>query len=551
MGANERASGPCGDGPAESVEVEGIEARGVDARDIEVRGIEKLRVARYEFIIEAVDNLFLPLYKGSTFRGGFGTAFRNIACSTRRADCRDCMLKRACPYAYVFETAPPDGSEALTKFEHVPHPFVLEPPLTEKREFAPGDQLTAGLILIGRGIEFLPYFIVAFQEFGRMGIGRGRGRFRLKSVYASMGMPHEQDRSRGDERRAEPAGAGQFEREPHRGQPGVSEGIAGAMTASPVSASQAGKNSRSQYGTADRSPLSATSITPAEREGLSKGCDLAGSSSALSAAAPAPASAPVPVPVPPTGSTVATGRASGTRDGDSYGARALVFDGKENKVYMRDAVVTWDDILETAGTILAPLHPAGGQGLKGGQPSATCESGAPSASTSAASSDSLGLSVSSESRGPSVSAGPSTVPRVTVVFRTMTRLKFQGGLEDRPEFHILIRSLLRRTSSLLYFHHGTRLDMDFRGFISQAETVRLAALNARWVDWERYSSRQDTRMKLGGLVGTATYEFNDASLAAFFLPWLVLGEYVHVGKGCTFGLGWLTVSLGCKRTEGN
>jgi CRISPR/Cas system endoribonuclease Cas6 (RAMP superfamily) len=125
----------------------------------------------------------------------------------------------------------------------------------------------------------------------------------------------------------------------------------------------------------------------------------------------------------------------------------------------------------------------------------------------------------------------------------MTRLKFQGGLEDRPEFHVLARSLLRRVSSLLYFHHGTRLDMDFRGFISEAERVRLAALNTRWVDWERYSSRQDTRMKLGGLVGTATYEFNDARLAAFFLPWLVLGECVHVGKGCTFGLGRFTVAL--------
>ncbi|HHY33792.1 MAG TPA: CRISPR system precrRNA processing endoribonuclease RAMP protein Cas6, partial [Firmicutes bacterium] len=64
--------------------------------------------------------------------------------------------------------------------------------------------------------------------------------------------------------------------------------------------------------------------------------------------------------------------------------------------------------------------------------------------------------------------------------------------------------------------------------------------------WERYSSRQDTRMKLGGLVGTATYEFHDASLAEFFLPWLVLGEYIHVGKGCTFGLGWLNVTFDSK-----
>ncbi|MDK2931722.1 MAG: hypothetical protein PWR07_1853 [Bacillota bacterium] len=539
-----------------------------------MKGIEEFRVARYEFLIEAVDNLFLPPYKGSTFRGGFGTAFRNIACSTRRTECRDCMLKHACPYAYVFETAPPDGSEALTKFEHVPHPFVLEPPLTERREFAPGDELTVGLVLIGRGIEFLPYFIVAFQEFGRMGIGRGRGRFRLKSVYASVGASREQDKSRGDERRVGPAGAEGFGREPRPGQLGEREGIAGGTTARPVPAPQAGERSRPQDGTAGFLPLPTTPTTSAAKGGASKGCDVAASSSALSPAA----SSPAPAPAPDTTSNLAAGPAPGTRDGDSCGARALVFDGKENKVYMRDAVVTWADILETADTILAPLHPARGQGLEagcvpgpagsggpdgldpadgqsleGGQPSGACGdasggfgSAVPSASASAsaASFGSPGLSVSSDSRGPSVTACRSAVPRVTVVFRTMTRLKFQGGLEDRPEFHVLIRSLLRRTSSLLYFHHGTRLDMDFRGFISQAETVRLAALNTRWVDWERYSSRQDTRMKLGGLVGTATYEFNDASLAALFMPWLVLGEYAHVGKGCTFGLGCFTVALG-------
>ncbi|MBC7084474.1 MAG: CRISPR system precrRNA processing endoribonuclease RAMP protein Cas6 [Firmicutes bacterium] len=515
-----------------------------------MKGIEEFRVARYEFIIEAVDNLFLPPYKGSTFRGGFGTAFRNIACSTRRTDCRDCMLKHACPYAYVFETAPPDGSEALTKFEHVPHPFVLEPPLTERREFAPGDELTVGLVLIGRGIEFLPYFIVAFQEFGRMGIGRGRGRFRLKSVYASVGAFREQGKSRGDERCAEPAGAEQFSREPHRSHLGEGEGIARGITALPVSASQAGESCRPQCGTADRSPLSTTPITPAGREGRSKGRGVAGSSSAPSPAAPAP------VPTHGTASTPAPGPAPGARDGDSRGARALVFDGKENKIYMQDAVVTWDDILESAGRILACLRPADGQGPEGGRPSAAYGSAALSSSASAASCDSPdpsacsvsldpgSASVSSHSVGRVGRVGSPLVPRVTVAFRTMTRLKFQGGLEDRPEFHVLARSLLRRVSSLLYFHHGTRLDMDFRGFISQAETVRLAVLNTRWVDWERYSSRQDTRMKLGGLVGTATYEFNDARLAAFFLPWLVLGEYVHVGKGCTFGLGCFTVALG-------
>ena len=102
--------------------------------------------------------------------------------------------------------------------------------------------------------------------------------------------------------------------------------------------------------------------------------------------------------------------------------------------------------------------------------------------------------------------------RATVFFNTMTRLKFAGSLEDRPEFHIIIRSLLRRTSSLLYFHHGTKLDMDFSNFISKAGAIRLASYHTEWVDWERYSSRQDTRIKLGGIVGSAIYEFRRLDL---------------------------------------
>ncbi|MDI7248433.1 MAG: hypothetical protein QME92_13425, partial [Bacillota bacterium] len=101
---------------------------------VPITGIEQFRVARYEFVIEALDPLSLPPYKGSTLRGGFGSAFKAVSCSDhqRRGECGECLLRHACPYAYVFETAPPEGSEALTKFERVPHPFVFEPPLTTK-----------------------------------------------------------------------------------------------------------------------------------------------------------------------------------------------------------------------------------------------------------------------------------------------------------------------------------------------------------------------------------------------------------------------------------
>ncbi len=61
--------------------------------------------------------------------------------------------------------------------------------------------------------------------------------------------------------------------------------------------------------------------------------------------------------------------------------------------------------------------------------------------------------------------------------------------------------------------------------------------NILWHDWERYSARQDTRMKMGGFVGKVEYQGELAE----FLPLLSLGEKLHIGKGATFGLGMCVI----------
>jgi len=122
---------------------------------------------------------------------------------------------------------------------------------------------------------------------------------------------------------------------------------------------------------------------------------------------------------------------------------------------------------------------------------------------------------------------------VTIDFVTQTRLKHEGSWVRVPDFHILFRRLLGRLSSMARFHCGVPLDVDFKRMIDRAHDIRLVRNDTRWVNWSRYSSRQDRKMQWDGLLGAATYEGDLAPFSSY----LRFGQCVHVGHGATFGLG--------------
>ncbi|MHB8927427.1 MAG: hypothetical protein ACYC9Q_07195 [Bacillota bacterium] len=64
----------------------------------------------------------------------------------------------------------------------MPRPFLFEPPPGEAVTYQPGQAFEFGLTLFGRGIEYLPYFIVSFKELAEKGLGIGRGRAKLERV---------------------------------------------------------------------------------------------------------------------------------------------------------------------------------------------------------------------------------------------------------------------------------------------------------------------------------------------------------------------------------
>jgi len=289
-----------------------------------------------EFQLKAEDTIQLPPYKGSALRGGFGLSFRKVVCALKKRECVDCLLKFKCAYSYIFETPPPADSRMKQKYPWAPHPFVIEPPLEEKRIYERGEDLHFGLLLIGRAQELLPYFVLAFQELGSMGLGKGNGKYSLTSV--------------------------------HSGGQGI-------------------------------------------------------------------------YPMPD-------------------------------------------------GNLLLP-------------------------------------------NGSFVPVDIEAANQITLRFSTPARVVYEEQLVDNPEFHVVIRSLLRRISALSYFHCGREVSVDFKGIIDRAMAVQATQRNTTWVDWERYSSRQDTRMKLGGFTG----EIEFTGDLSEFMPYLRAGEIVHLGKATSFGLG--------------
>jgi len=312
----------------------------------------KIPYQKYNFTLEAIEPLYLPYYKGSTFRGGFGNIFKKISCPIRFNECKECILKTKCVYVYIFETIPDEKAQILNmnKYEKVPHPFIIEPPENSEKLIAPGNTIDFNLILIGKAIDYIPYFIYVFEELGNTGIGKGRGKYRLQKVQIDEHIVYKK---------------GIFKKTPYK------------FIEIP-----------SDFSASDR---------------------------------------------------------------------------KE--------------------TLKLKIH-------------------------------------------------------------TPLRIKYQRKFVAELEFHIIIRNLLRRLTLLSFFHCSQQLSIPYKDIISHAENVKIVASNIRWYDWERYSSRQDTRMKLGGVVGEITYEGNISP----FMPYLAAGEIFHIGKGTSFGLGKYEIHLSDRKT---
>lgn len=119
------------------------------------------------------------------------------------------------------------------------------------------------------------------------------------------------------------------------------------------------------------------------------------------------------------------------------------------------------------------------------------------------------------------------------------RLQHQGRELRIAELtpRTLVSQLLRRISLMLELHMGhphSKALFDPHALVRVAEGLHDDRSALQWVDLARFSARQGQAMQLGGAVGTWTLRGEGLGV---LLPWLQLGQWLHVGKNATMGLG--------------
>lgn len=122
-----------------------------------------------------------------------------------------------------------------------------------------------------------------------------------------------------------------------------------------------------------------------------------------------------------------------------------------------------------------------------------------------------------------------------LTLRLLTPLRVHGASRQIPTFHALTRSLLRRATALGSFDPsvGPEDEANTVALLRLAKSIEARDATLSWFDWERASPFKDTWMKLGGYVGSLDF----VGEVSPFIPWLRLGEWLHVGGKTSFGLG--------------
>jgi hypothetical protein len=114
---------------------------------------------------------------GDYLRNGLASVMLRATCSETHRTSKPAPEHAAvCPACWLLAAEVDPGS--------VVRAYSLAPPLPPRDLVESGEPFAFVLTLFGDGFQFLPYFVLAIAELGRLGVGVGRGKFDLRQITA-------------------------------------------------------------------------------------------------------------------------------------------------------------------------------------------------------------------------------------------------------------------------------------------------------------------------------------------------------------------------------
>lgn len=157
---------------------------GLLSSSIERSAVTGIHVWPFRFQFVAMSALYFPPGKASNvLRGTFGSLFRAACCVPECQEASSCDIAATCPYARAFE--PKQSFYSATGpsgLAELPRPFVFRAQHLDGQRFETGHSFYFDVVLFERPENLLPYFVSAFRELARSGLGPARGRADLASV---------------------------------------------------------------------------------------------------------------------------------------------------------------------------------------------------------------------------------------------------------------------------------------------------------------------------------------------------------------------------------
>ncbi len=136
----------------------------------------------FRFHFRACDSIYFPPGKsGNIVRGAFGAIFKQIVCIPKCHDTRACELRSTCAYARIFEPIAP-AAEGPSGLRDWPRPFVFRAAHLDGRIIESGRTFHFDVHLFDTKDPSIVYFVLAFAQLAKEGIGPRRGRAVLSRV---------------------------------------------------------------------------------------------------------------------------------------------------------------------------------------------------------------------------------------------------------------------------------------------------------------------------------------------------------------------------------